>query len=150
MAKILPLLHMLKENCQKHYIFHEYLSIDESMLPYHGKHSAKQFIRNKPVRFGYKMWMMCSADGYPYYFSLCCGKEGNSKQLLGTQVVMNMLQPVVNKDEYVVFFDSFFTSHALMPRRVFELVELLGIIAQENALFCQEKRLRRREGFRRL
>ncbi|XP_066983803.1 piggyBac transposable element-derived protein 2-like [Macrobrachium rosenbergii] len=29
MAKILPLLDMLKENCQKHGVFHEFLNIDE-------------------------------------------------------------------------------------------------------------------------
>ncbi|XP_042228896.1 piggyBac transposable element-derived protein 3-like [Homarus americanus] len=113
-AKILPLLHMLRNNCQKHGIFHEFLSIDESMIPYRGHHSAKQFIRNKPVRFGYKMWMMCSADGYPYNFSIYCGKDKSKKELLGYQVVMDMLQPVMNKDEHVVFFDNFFTSHALM------------------------------------
>ena len=30
-------------------------SVDESMVPYYGRHSCKQFIRGKPVRFGYKV-----------------------------------------------------------------------------------------------
>ena len=30
-------------------------SIDETMVSYFGRHSAKQFIRGKPVRFGYKV-----------------------------------------------------------------------------------------------
>lgn len=70
-AKIIPFLHMLRDNCQKHGIFHEFLSTDESI----NHHSAKQFIRNKPIRFDYKMWMMFSADGYPYNFSIYCGKD---------------------------------------------------------------------------
>ena len=30
-------------------------SVDESMIPYYGKDSCKQFIKGKPVRFGYKI-----------------------------------------------------------------------------------------------
>ena len=30
-------------------------SVDEVMIPYFGRHSTKQFIRGKPVRYGYKV-----------------------------------------------------------------------------------------------
>lgn len=30
-------------------------SIDEVMIPYFGRHSAKQYIRGKPIRYGYKV-----------------------------------------------------------------------------------------------
>ena len=30
-------------------------SVDETMVPYYGRHASKQFIRNKPIRFGYKV-----------------------------------------------------------------------------------------------
>ncbi|KRX78720.1 PiggyBac transposable element-derived protein 3 [Trichinella sp. T6] len=43
-------------------IFHEKLSIDEGMVPYYGHHSCKMFIRGKPIRFGYKIWTMSSAN----------------------------------------------------------------------------------------
>ncbi|KRZ70587.1 PiggyBac transposable element-derived protein 3 [Trichinella papuae] len=36
------------------------------MVPYYGHHSCKMFIRGKPIRFGYKIWTMASANGYPY------------------------------------------------------------------------------------
>ncbi|KAF2902195.1 hypothetical protein ILUMI_03989 [Ignelater luminosus] len=29
-------------------------NLDESMVPYYGRHGAKQFIRGKPIRWGYK------------------------------------------------------------------------------------------------
>ena len=38
-------------------------SIDECMVPYYGRHSTKQFIRGKPVRYGYKIWTLASSDG---------------------------------------------------------------------------------------
>ena len=38
--------------------------IDESMIPYFGGHGTKQFIRGKPIRFGYKMWALTTPSGY--------------------------------------------------------------------------------------
>jgi len=39
------------------------LSIDESMIPYYGRHGCKQFIRGKPIRFGYKFHMELPETG---------------------------------------------------------------------------------------
>ena len=75
MDKVLPVLEIIRSNCKQFDIFHELLSIDESLIPYHSHHSARQFIRNKPIRFGYEMWMLCGADGYPYILSIYCGKD---------------------------------------------------------------------------
>lgn len=105
MAKISPLLEMFKRNSQQFRVFHDFFSIDESIIPYHGHHSAKQFIRNKPVIFGYKMWMLCGVDSYPYNFSIYCGKDGDRKPPLGSYVVNEMLQPIESADHHVVFFD---------------------------------------------
>lgn len=44
--------------------------IDESMVSYKGHHGAKMFIRGKPIRFGYKDWMLCSSDGFPFQASI--------------------------------------------------------------------------------
>lgn len=30
-------------------------SVDEIMVPYYGRHSTKQYIRGKPIRYGYKV-----------------------------------------------------------------------------------------------
>ena len=48
-AMLLPLLNKLKKQWQQFRVFHKFLSIDKFMVPYRGFHSAKQFIRNKPV-----------------------------------------------------------------------------------------------------
>lgn len=54
--KLRPLIDRLNENFKKHADFDEHICIDESTVPYYGKHYAKQFIRGKPIRFGYKNW----------------------------------------------------------------------------------------------
>jgi len=74
-AKIQPLYDGLNNSLLKFGVFDNKLSIDESMVPCYGHHSAKMFIRGKPIRFGYKIWMLCSSDGYPYQAVIYCGKS---------------------------------------------------------------------------
>ena len=64
-AKIAPLYDELNKGLVKFGVFNELLSVDEAMVPYFGRHSAKMFIRGKPIRFGYKIWSLCGEDGYP-------------------------------------------------------------------------------------
>ena len=39
------------------------------MVEYFGKHSCKQAIRNKPIRFGYKVWCQNTTSGYLITFN---------------------------------------------------------------------------------
>ena len=41
-------------------------SIDEAMVPYYGRHGCKQHIKGKPLRFGFKQWVLATPMGY------CC------------------------------------------------------------------------------
>ena len=45
------------------------------IIRYYGHHGLKQFIRAKAIRFGYKLWALCSVSGFYFHFSLYCGKE---------------------------------------------------------------------------
>ncbi|KAF2891463.1 hypothetical protein ILUMI_14710, partial [Ignelater luminosus] len=71
-AKISWLYSKLKKNLQQFSVFHKMLSVDEAMVPYYGHHSAKMFIKNKPVRFAFKIWMLCGSDRYPYNMDIYC------------------------------------------------------------------------------
>lgn len=41
-----------------------HISIDETMVPYYGRHGTKQHIHGKPIRFGYKLWSAATRNGY--------------------------------------------------------------------------------------
>ncbi|KAF2365953.1 PiggyBac transposable element-derived protein, partial [Trinorchestia longiramus] len=64
LSKLRPLLIKLNENFMKHAPVEEVYSFDESMCEYFGKHGCKQFIRGKPIRFGYKVWSGTTVSGY--------------------------------------------------------------------------------------
>ena len=93
---------------------HEDLSIDESMVPYFGRHSCKQFIRAKPVRFGYKLWVLDSATGLPYHVEIHEGKTDESADPLGTCFVKNALKVCQQPNTHSVYFDNFFSSYEIL------------------------------------
>ena len=87
-----------------------YLSIDEQMVPYFGRHSAKIFIRGKPIRFGYKNWILASSDGYSYKFGTYTGacKTKDSSNPLDPQVVSDLLSLVKKTCQSLCLFRQFF------------------------------------------
>jgi len=85
---------MISNNLIQLGIFHELLSVDESMVPYFGRHSDKIFIRGKPIYFGYKTWGLCWNDGYSYHLKIYQGKEPTAtaqQEPLGERVINTMV-----------------------------------------------------------
>ena len=101
-----PLLDIINKSFQQFGIFQSKLAIDEMIVRYYGHNSLKQFIRGKPIRFGYKLWAICGSGG-GHKFDLYCGKEERPElrdQPLGTRVVMDMLSVVSDPGGHEVFF----------------------------------------------
>jgi len=138
-SKVEPLFNKLKNQCQQFGVFDEFISVDESMVPYKGLHSARQFIKNKPIRFGYKVWMLCGSTGFPYNFEIYCGKQNDRKSSLGQYVVNKMLSPVTNRNSHVVFFDSFFTSYQLLSDLAEKGIRACGTIRENRTGHCPLK-----------
>ncbi|GBP69400.1 PiggyBac transposable element-derived protein 1 [Eumeta japonica] len=78
MFKVRKLSETLIRKFNQWNVFHEDISIDESMVKYYGHHSVKQFICGKPVRYGYKNWVAACSSGYCYCFDIYCGKSSSS------------------------------------------------------------------------
>ena len=55
-SKVRTLFEKLNKQCLLQYL-PEQTSIDESMVSYFGRHGCKRFMRNKPIKFGYKIWI---------------------------------------------------------------------------------------------
>ena len=86
-------------------------------------------------RFGYKIWALCSNDGFPYNLILYKGKETPDKTPLGQRVVYNLLQVV--KDNSVIqahefFFDNFFTSYQLLCSLANDGIRATGTIRENG------------------
>lgn len=53
--KVRPIFENLNTNCLKWCADHQHFSVDEGMVPYFGRHYSKQYIKGKPIRYGYKV-----------------------------------------------------------------------------------------------
>ena len=96
-SKVNPLLQMINESCLQNFILEKNVSIDESMVPYYGRHVCKQYIQNKPVKFGYKLLVAATPLGYAIQFYPYTGKDDNySKDIgLGGSVVMTLMSKLL-------------------------------------------------------
>ncbi|KAF2888976.1 hypothetical protein ILUMI_17197, partial [Ignelater luminosus] len=99
----------------------EDISIDESMIPYFGRNGCKQFIRGKPIRFGYKAWVLAQPSGYCVNFDIYQGRTANRDNSigLGESVVMkfaDLLKSRFPNINFSLFFDNFFTSANLITK----------------------------------
>ena len=82
-TKMRPLLTMLNEQFLQYAILDKRLCVDESMIPHFGRHGAKQFLRGKPIRFGYKMWCLRDRLEYPMQCDPYQGACGTHNKELG-------------------------------------------------------------------
>lgn len=55
----------------------EHLDIDEKMIPFKGRHRAKHLKKNKPEKWGFKMWVRESRNVYVQCFELYGGKKSS-------------------------------------------------------------------------
>ena len=137
MAKVKPLYDLLNKKLQMFGILHHKLSIDESMVPYYGRHSCKQFIKSKPIRFGYKLWMLCSSDGVPYHADIYEGRtDQNEVGPLGSRVVLKLLQVCKNPENHHIFMDNFFTSYDLLVQLKAKNFKATGTVRENRLKHC--------------
>ena len=93
-AKTRPLINKLNEQCLANYLPEKSVSIDESMVAYFGRHGCEQYMRKKPIKFGYKFWVAATRLGYAIQFYPCAGKDENydSKLWLVGSVVATLAE----------------------------------------------------------
>ncbi|KAF2902818.1 hypothetical protein ILUMI_03366 [Ignelater luminosus] len=83
MAKLRPLIEKVNELFVRYTPVSKDMSIDESMIPYFGRNGCKQFIRGKPIRFGYKAWVLAQPSGYCVNFDIYQGRTANRDNSIG-------------------------------------------------------------------
>lgn len=140
--KISPLIEKMNEQFLKFGIFSRYISIDEQMVRYYGHHFLKQFIRAKPIRFGFKQWAMCCAEtGYCFHAELYEGKQDDQCVVngLGASVILRNISVVDNPSNHVFYFDNFFTSFELMKILTDRNIAATGTVRYNRMNHCPVK-----------
>lgn len=115
LCKVRLLHDYIRSKCKRLYQPYMNISIDERMVRNRGRFTFRQFIKDKPTRWGMKLWVMAdAANGYTYDFEVYTGKGTPvSRNGLAYDVVMRLCQ-CIQKQGYHVYFDNFYTGVQLV------------------------------------
>ena len=99
------------------YLFEQTVRTYQSMVPYFSQHGAKQYIKNKPIKFGYMMWIVVTCQGNCIHFNPYLGLGTNLDSVFGIRgSVVSSLAVILPQDygSYHIVTDNFFTSLPLL------------------------------------
>lgn len=117
LGKIRPFLERVIGRFQQVYSPSRNLSVDETLIKFKGRLSWRQFMKDKPARFGLKEFTLAdSANGYVLDIIVYTGKEtaADSKGL-AERVVLRLLEPFYGFG-YNIFMDNYYTSVGLFEK----------------------------------
>ena len=128
-SKLRPLISSLQKKFTLHFVPSQHISHDKAMVEYFGKHSCKQAITNKPIRFGYKVWCQNNPSGYLVSFDPYQGRtfernvEEEEKFGKCSATILRLLRNYSGDKinlPYVFYCDNLFTTlplaHELLQR----------------------------------
>ena len=74
--KIPHFVDLVTTQFSENYTVHQPVTIDEAMIPYKGGLSFKQYMKNKPTKWGIKVFVLSDAtNGYIYRLQIYTGKN---------------------------------------------------------------------------
>ncbi|KAJ8967366.1 hypothetical protein NQ314_002936 [Rhamnusium bicolor] len=93
---------------------HEHVAIDESMIRFKGRSSLKQYMPKKPIKRGFKVWVLADETEYTWKFDIYTEKSQDGVQKnLSSSVVKNLCKDLVGKG-HKIYFDNYFNSIELL------------------------------------
>lgn len=145
--KLRPFLDKLSETFMNSFEPSQNQAIDESMIRFKGRSYLKQYMPNKPIKRGYKVWIRADKSGYACQFQIYVGKVGQlSEKNLGCRVVEDLTRTLVGKG-HRVYFDNFFNSIDLQKKLLSDMIYACGTVRKGRKNlpvdFVDDKQLKR-------
>jgi len=134
--KIRPLLTALNERCQAVYNCNQRVSVDEAMIPLKSRIRIKQYMKNKPQKWGVKMWVLAeSRTGFVKSMILYLGSSGpdlcpTMSQLTASSKVVYalMTQASMLGLGHIVYMDNLFSSLPLADALLAANTHMVGTV----------------------
>ena len=97
----------LQLSCKAYFVPGRNISIDERMVAFKGRIGMKQYIKDKPTKWRFKLWVLASSDsGYTFKFQIYTGKRLTpTTHALGYDVVMTLMEGLFRQG-YHLFCDN--------------------------------------------
>ena len=138
--KIRPLLDHIRENCRK--IENEGVQcVDEQMVRFRGRSHMKQYMPNKPTKYGYKVYARCSKSGIVHDFHIQGEKWAKPNDSIGFcgDIVLHLCKSLPSNEYFVLYCDRFYTSLALIRSLKNRNVFTVGTVNANRLKQCHFK-----------
>ena len=114
--KVRNLLDLLSPRFLSQYNTHEELSVNEAMIPFKGRLVIKQYMKDKPTKWGIKVFVLADArNGYTVRLQVYAGINSTISSAapgLSTRVVLELLDGLeTNSPKF--YMDNYYTSPEL-------------------------------------
>lgn len=138
--KVRPILNILEKTFSTVVTPSETMAIDEMLIPFKGRSKAKQYLQSKPKKWGFKVWVNASPDGYVWKFNMYQGKVDAPKSVFGPigDTVLALATGLENKNHKLVL-DNLFTSYGLLKHLLGKKIYVVGTIRSNRLCGAEEK-----------
>lgn len=123
----------------------ECLALDEQMCSTKARHYLKQYMPNKPHKWGYKFFVLSGVSGYAYDMEIYTGQENDpSKRKAGEpdlgatgNVVVRLSRHIPKNARYKLYFDNYYTSPKIMVHLAEQGILSLGTVRRNRVKDCK-------------
>lgn len=117
MYRVRELFECFISRCRSNYWPTVCIAVDECIKKFKGRCVFKQYIKNKPVRWGIKIFAVCcSATSYMWNAAFYLGKRSEEKEVdksITQKTVLKLLEPL-SGFHHKAYFDNYYTSIPLL------------------------------------
>lgn len=129
----------LVQNFKSAYVPGQKVCIDETMVPFRGRLSFRQYIPSKRHRYGIKLYKLCTDKGYTWNVSVYVGRDltDDKAQSASENVTLKLIEDLLEEGR-TLYVDNFYTSVPLAYKLLEKQTHLVGTLRSNRKFIPQE------------
>jgi Transposase IS4 len=127
LSKVEPLLTELSSSFPTFFHPDQTLVVDEAMVGFKGRSEMKQYIKNKPTKWGYKVWCLASSN-YLLGFQVYQGKRSSIGITNPHEAVLYLTRNYHHRN-HILYLDRGFTSPVLLDELLRRGIRCCGTVS---------------------
>lgn len=129
----------LVQNFKSAYAAGQKVCIDETMVPFRGRLSFRQYIPSKRHRYGIKLYKLCTDKGYTWNVSVYVGRDltDDKAQSASENVTLKLIEDLLEEGR-TLYVANFYTSVPLAYKLLEKQTHLVGTLRSNRKFIPQE------------